>query len=37
LAKANAQAFADFLMERAAAKDGYIMGSIGQDPKTLNE
>jgi len=37
LAKANAQAFADFLQARAAARDGYIMGTIGQDPKTLNE
>ena len=37
MAKANAQSFADFLQARAAAKDGYIMGSIGQDPKTLNE
>ncbi len=29
--------FADFLEERAAAHDGYIMCAVGQDPKTLNE
>ncbi len=28
--------FAEFLEERADAKDGYIMGAVGQDPKELS-
>lgn len=28
--------FAEFLEERADAGDGYIMGAVGQDPKTLS-
>ena len=35
--KLNPNAFADFLMECAARKDGYIMCAIGQDPKKLSE
>lgn len=31
------KAFAKWLMERADAKDGYIMCAIGQDPKTLRD
>lgn len=31
--KASASAFAAFLLERQEAKDGYIMGATGQDPK----
>lgn len=37
MAKLSARAFADFLVERARAKDGYIMGATGQDPKTLSQ
>ncbi len=33
----KAKEFADFLMERAAAKDGYIMCAVGQNPKKLSE
>lgn len=33
----NPSEFADWLMERAAAKDGYIMCAVGQDPRTLSE
>ena len=33
----NPSQFADWLMERAAAKDGYIMCAVGQDPRTLSE
>lgn len=33
----NPKKFAEFLEERAAKKDGYIMCSIGQDPKTLRD
>jgi GH25 family lysozyme M1 (1,4-beta-N-acetylmuramidase) len=33
MGKLNAATFARFLEERAAAKDGYIMGARGQDPK----
>lgn len=29
--------FVSFLGERADRKDGYIMGAVGQDPKTLHE
>ena len=29
--------FADFLEEREAAGDGYIMCAVGQDPKDLSE
>ena len=35
--KLNPSQFADWLMERAAAKDGYIMCSVGQDPRALSE
>ena len=35
--KLNPSQFADWLMERAAAKDGYIMGAVGQDPRALSE
>lgn len=35
--KLNPSEFADWLMERAAAKDGYIMCAVGQDPRTLSE
>ena len=31
--KLSAAVFAKFVKERAQAKDGYIMGSRGQDPK----
>lgn len=31
------KAFAKWLMERADAKDGYIMCAVGQDPRTLSE
>jgi hypothetical protein len=33
MAKLNIPAFVQFLIERAAAKDGYIMGARGEDPK----
>lgn len=33
----NPQEFADFLIERKKAGDGYIMCAIGQDPKDLSE
>lgn len=33
----NPSQFADWLMERAAAKDGYIMCAVGQDPRALSE
>ena len=36
MAKANATQFAAFLRQRAVAKDGYIMGAIGQNPKKLS-
>ena len=32
--KVSAADFAAFLKKRLAAKDGYIMGATGQDPKT---
>lgn len=35
--KLNPAEFADFLEARAAAKDGYIMCAVGQDPKKLSE
>ncbi|MBQ2834367.1 MAG: peptidoglycan-binding protein [Clostridia bacterium] len=35
--KLNPAEFADFLEERAAAGDGYIMCAVGQDPKKLSE
>ncbi|NLD59227.1 MAG: hypothetical protein GX647_06200, partial [Clostridiales bacterium] len=35
MAKLNINAFVAFLGECAARKDGYIMGTIGQDPKKL--
>lgn len=35
--KLNPSEFADWLMERAAAKDGYIMCAVGQDPRALSE
>lgn len=35
--KLDPRAFADFLEERAARKDGYIMCAVGQDPKKLSE
>ena len=31
--KVSSDAFAAFLIERQKAKDGYIMGATGQDPK----
>ena len=34
--KVSAAAFAAFLKERLAAKDGYILCATGQDPKTLS-
>lgn len=34
--KLNPNEFAEFLEQRAAAKDGYIMGAVGQDPKELH-
>ena len=34
--KVSAAEFARFCQERAAAKDGYIMGATGQDPKKLS-
>lgn len=34
--KVSAKAFAEFLLERADAKDGYILGATGQDPKALS-
>ena len=37
MGKLDPQAFADFLMKRSAAKDGYIMCSVGQNPKKLSE
>lgn len=37
MGKLNPQAFADFLIKRSAAKDGYIMCSVGQNPKKLSE
>lgn len=33
----NPNKFADFLEEREAAGDGYIMGAVGQDPRELHE
>lgn len=33
----SAAAFVAFLKERLAAKDGYIMGAVGQDPKKLSD
>lgn len=35
--KVSAAAFVAFLKERLAAKDGYIMGAVGQAPKTLSD
>lgn len=35
--KVSAAAFVAFLKERAAAKDGYIFGATGQNPKTLSD
>lgn len=37
MGKLDPQAFADFLIKRSAAKDGYIMCSVGQNPKKLSE
>ena len=34
--RVSASEFAAFLEQRARAKDGYIMGATGQDPKTLS-
>lgn len=34
--KVSAAAFVAFLQERVAAKDGYIFGATGQDPKKLS-
>ena len=36
MSRLSASEFARFLEERARAKDGYIMGATGQDPKTLS-
>ncbi len=36
MAKVSAAAFAEFLQARVKARDGYIMGATGQDPKTLS-
>jgi len=36
MTKVSASAFAGFLEERVRAKDGYIMGATGQNPKTLS-
>ena len=36
MAKLNIHAFVAFLEECAARKDGYIMGTLGQDPKKLS-
>lgn len=33
----NPKYFAEFLIERANKKDGYIMCAVGQDPKKLND
>ena len=33
----NPQEFAEFLIERKNARDGYIMCAVGQDPKSLSE
>lgn len=30
------QAFVDFLITRKNAKDGYIMGAVGQDPRKMS-
>lgn len=35
--KISAAEFAAFLKTRLAAKDGYIMGAVGQDPKKLSD
>lgn len=35
--KVNAASFAAFLKTRLAAKDGYIMGAVGQAPKQLSD
>jgi len=37
MSKLDPQLFADFLIQRANAKDGYIMCSVGQNPKKLSE
>lgn len=34
--RVSAAKFVAFLKERLAAKDGYIMGAVGQDPKSLS-
>lgn len=36
MTKVSAAEFADFLEKRCKAKDGYIMGATGQNPKTLS-
>ena len=36
MAKISARKFADFLLARQRAGDGYIMGATGQSPKTLS-
>lgn len=35
--KISAADFAAFLKKRLAAKDGYIMGAVGQSPKTMSD
>ena len=37
MAKLDAAKFAEFLKARARAKDGYIMCTIGENPRKLNE
>ena len=37
MAKLNPQTFADFLIARETAGDGYIMCTVGQNPKDLSE
>lgn len=34
MSKLSTTAFAAFLLERCRAKDGYIMGAIGEDPRS---
>lgn len=37
MSKLSTTAFAAFLLERCRAKDGYIMGAIGEDPRVWTE
>lgn len=37
MSKLDPRKFAEFIEERAAAEDGYIMCAVGQNPKDLNE